>query len=86
MVETTGHPSLHPRVARMEREIAMRMTTALTRILLAGLISVFFGVVPGSADESALERTAKQAVGSIAGQAQIVRVTHAVAAPRGSAN
>ena len=39
----------------------MRITTALTKILLTGLISVFFGVAPGSA-----------------------RVSHAVAAPRGS--
>ena len=64
----------------------MRPTTALTRILLAGAISVSIGVVPGSADDTALERTAEQAVASVAGQTRIVRVTHAVAAPRGSAN
>ncbi len=62
----------------------MRITTALTRILLAGLISVIFGVVPGSAGETALELTAIQAAGSIAEKAHVIRVTHAVAAPRGS--
>lgn len=64
----------------------MHATTALTRILLAGVIGVSIGVASGSADDTALERTAEQAVASIADQAQIVRVTHAVAAPRGSAN
>lgn len=64
----------------------MRATTALTRILLAGAISVVFGVVPGSANETALERAAEQAVASVAGQTRIIRVTHAVAATRGSAN
>ncbi len=62
----------------------MRATTALTRILLAGAISVSFGVVPGSAAETALERTAVQAVASVASQTQVVRVTHAVATIHGS--
>lgn len=64
----------------------MRATTALTRILLAGAIGVSFAVIPASAAETVLERTAEQAVASVADQTRIVRVTHAVAATRGTAN
>lgn len=64
----------------------MRATTALTRILLAGAIGVSFAVVPASAAETLLERTVEHAMASVADQTKIVRVTHAVAATRGSAN